>query len=172
MPENLPIIDASVNDDLKNVLESAAVTVFTTMLETPLEIDRSDEPFTEGEYHIAGAVGLTGAYNGIIYLSSTAAFARKMTCRLLGMQDEEIEGDDMVNDAFGELTNMVAGVIKSNLENLNRPCIMTVPSVVRGSNFTIEAVTGVERRSVYCVCDGGRVLVEALIKTADTQELA
>ena len=78
----------------------------------------------------------------------------------------------MVNDAFGELTNMVGGVIKSNLEDLNQSCMMTVPSVVRGSNFSIEAVTGVERRSVYCICDGGRVLVEALIKTADTEELA
>ena len=161
-----------MNDDLNNVLESAAVTVFTTMLNTPLEIDRSDEPFFESEYHIAGAVGLTGAYNGIIYLYSTAVFARQMTCRLLGMSDGEVEGDDMVNDAFGELTNMVAGVIKSNLENLNRPCMMTVPSVVRGSNFTIEAVTGVERRSIYCTCDGGRVLVEALIKTAEIKELA
>ena len=168
----MPINDVSVNDDLNNVLESAAKTVFTTMLETPLEVDRSNETFFEGDYHIAGAVGLTGAYNGIIYLYSTALFARKMTCRLLGMTDEEIEGDEMVNDAFGELTNMVGGVIKSNLEELNQACMMTVPSVVRGSNFSIEAVTGVERRSVYCICDGGRVLVEALIKTADTEELA
>jgi chemotaxis protein CheX len=161
-----------VNVDLNQVLETSATTVFSTMLNTPLEVDRESDAFLEGDYHIAGAVGLTGAHNGIIYLYSTAVFAREMTCRLLGMQDAEIEGDEMVNDAFGELTNMVAGVIKSKLENLNQPCIMTVPSVVRGNDFRIEAVTGVERRSIYFRCAGGRILVEALIKTVDSQEQA
>ena len=145
------------------------------MLNTPLQIDTSTETVPEGEFHIAGAVGLTGAYNGIIYLYSTAVVARKLTCRLLGMEESDIESDDMVNDAFGEMTNMVAGVIKSNLENLNHACIMTVPSVVRGSNFSIEAVSGVERHSIHCKCDDGKILVEALIKssaTAATEELA
>lgn len=161
-----------MNAELTTVLETAVKTVFTTMLGTSLEIEPSGTPFLEGDCHIAGAVGLTGCHNGIIYLYSTADFARKMTCRLLGMKEDEIESDDMVNDAFGELTNMVAGVIKSDLENLNQPCIMTVPSVVRGNDFTIEAVSGVERRSVHCLCDGGRVLVEVLMKTANTEELA
>jgi len=47
-----------------------------------------------------------------------------------------------------------------------------VPSVVRGNDFRIEAVTGVERKSVFYRCPEGRVLVEALIKAADTQEQA
>lgn len=158
-----------MKEDLEKLLETAATTVFSTMLNSPVEFAPSDSSFFNGGTHLAGAVGLTGAYNGIIYLYSSTSFARRMTCCLLSMSETEIDGDEMVNDAFGELTNMVAGVIKSKLENLNEPCIMTIPSVVRGTDFRIEAVTGVERRSVFCCCKEGRVLVEALIKPCDSK---
>ncbi len=157
-----------MKDDLEKLLQTAATTVFATMLDSPVEFGASGESFFDSGPHLAGAVGLTGAYNGIIYLYSSASFARRMTCCLLSMSEAEIEGDEMVNDAFGELTNMIAGVIKSKLEKLNEPCIMTIPSVVRGTDFRIEAVTGVERRSVFCLCKEGRVLVEALIKLSDS----
>jgi chemotaxis protein CheX len=156
-----------VKDDLDQILRSSASAVLTTMLNFDVEFGEPGEPFFNGESNIAGAVGLTGSYNGIIYLYSSAQFARTITCSLLSMTDSEIEGDDMVNDAVGELTNMVAGNIKSKLDNCNSPCTMTIPSVVRGADFQIEAVSGVQKHSVNCHCKGGRILVEAMIKPAE-----
>ena len=137
------------------------------MLNFTVEFGQPGETFFTGESNIAGAVGLTGSYNGIIYLYASADFARTITCSLLGMTDSEIEGDDMVNDAVGELTNMVAGNIKSKLDNCNLPCTMTIPSVLRGTDFQIEAVSGVQKHTVFCHCNGGRIVVEAMIKLAE-----
>lgn len=159
-----------MKEDLDEILRSAASAVLTTMLNFQVEFGKPDEAFFGAEQHIAGAVGLTGSYNGIIYLYSSAQFARKITCSLLSMNDNEIEGDEMVNDAVGELTNMVGGSIKSKLDNTNQPCTMTIPSVVRGADFQIEPVTGVQKHSVFCHCDGGKILVEAMIKSTDAEE--
>jgi chemotaxis protein CheX len=157
-------------DDIETFLTDASVSVFATMLSFNVTVSKTEEDFFNGESHIAGAVGFTGAYNGVIYFYSSATFARRLTCGLLGMSDHEIEGDEMVNDAVGELTNMIAGQVKSKLDSRGDHCTMTVPSVVRGADFRIEPVTGVERRSLFFQCDGGRVLVEALIKSAEAEQ--
>jgi chemotaxis protein CheX len=154
----------TVNTDLEKILEAAAQNVFTTMLSFKVEFQKLDGEFFDGEVHVAGTVGLTGAFNGMIYLYSSALFARRMTCRLLSMTDSEIEGNEMVNDAIGELTNMMAGFIKSKLDNQGCRCVMTIPTVVRGRDFKIEPITGVARKTIYFQSDGGKVLVEALLK--------
>ncbi len=151
-------------NDLEEILESASSSVFTTMLNFKVEFQKPEEHAFAGQPLVAGTVGITGAFNGMIYLYSTAIFARHMTCSLLGMSDAEVEGDEMVNDAIGELTNMVAGHIKSKLDNAGSRCTMTIPAVVRGCDFKVEPVSGVVRKTVYFRSDGGRVLVEALLK--------
>jgi chemotaxis protein CheX len=156
--------DTVMSEDWQPILKSAAESVFTTMLSYALEFALPVENFFNGEKHIAGAVGFTGTYSAIIYLYSSTSFARHMTSSLLGMPEEEIQEDEMVNDAIGELTNMVAGHIKSKLNNQGKDCVMTIPTVVRGHDFRIEPVSGVHRQSVFFTCSGGRVLVEALIK--------
>lgn len=153
------------DDDLEKILEDATTSVFSTMLNFQIEPGKLQGSFFNGETHIAGAVGFTGGYNGIIYLYCGASFARRVTCCLLGMRDDEIEDDDMVNDAMGELTNMIAGSVKSKLDNNGDQCTMTIPSVVRGADFRIEPVTGVRRRSLFFKCNDGVVMTEALIKS-------
>jgi len=158
------------DDDLERILQEATISVFTTMLSFQIEPGKLDGTMFNGDPHIAGAVGFTGGYNGIIYLYSSAVYARHMTCCLLGMRDEEIEGDEMVNDAMGELTNMIAGSVKSKLDNHGDHCVMTIPSVVRGADFRIEPMTGVRRRTLFFRCNGGVVLTEALIKSSESKE--
>lgn len=158
------------DDDLEKVLEEATISVFNTMLSFQLEREQLPGKMFNGDAHIAGAVGFTGDYNGIIYLYSSAVYARQMTCCLLGMKDEEIEGDEMVNDAMGELTNMIAGSVKSKLDNHGDQCTMTIPSVVRGADFRIEPMTGVRRRTLSFSCNGGSVITEALIKSREKED--
>ncbi len=153
-----------MNTDLEVILEAAAKNVFSTMLSFNVEFQKLDGSFFDGGEHVAGTVGITGAFNGMVYLYSSAPFARQMTCSLLGMKDSEIEGNEMVNDAMGELTNMMAGFIKSRLDNAGCRCVMTIPSVIRGRDFKIEPVSGVIRKTIYFQSSGGKVLVEALLK--------
>ncbi len=153
-----------MNTDLESLLQSAAVTVFSTMLNFKPQFVNAEGEFFNGEEHVAGAVGLTGAFDGMIYIYSSASFARRMACGVLSMTDAELGGNEMVNDVMGELTNMVAGHIKSKMDNAGTSCVMTVPSVVRGKDFRIVPVSGGVRKSIYLRCDGGMVLLDALLK--------
>lgn len=130
------------------VLVNAAVTeVFATMLNLEMRQLPADQCTFNGEPQIASAVGFTGQASGVVYLYTTARFAQRITRGLLGLGEADAHTEEMVNDAMGEMANMVVGHFKSRLTDRGLPCVMTIPSIVRGSQFDIEAVsqTDVER---------------------------
>jgi chemotaxis protein CheX len=83
--------------------------------------------------------------------------------------DSTITGEEMVNDAFGELTNMIVGHIKSRLGDRGIQCVLTIPSILRGSHFTIESTSSTRRRVSTFRCAGSPVVVEVLLKPNSSQ---
>lgn len=153
-------------EDIEQLITSAVTEVFGTMLNFKVRLDQETVPPINGESHIAGSVGFIGRLTGVVFLYSTNSFARRVTSSMLGLTDSEIEGDEMVNDAIGELSNMVVGHIKSRLSDRGMPCVLTIPSIVRGSHFTIEPVSSTERKVFFFQCDSSSLVVEVLIKDA------
>lgn len=152
-------------DDVDTLVTSAVREVFDTMLNLRLETVEFNENALSGGTHIASAVGFIGRLTGVVYIYSDEAFAKHITGALLGLSQSEIESDEMVNDAMGEISNMVVGQIKSRLSDRGLPCTLTIPSIVRGSNFTIEAISSTVRRvSCFRSADQKQLLVETLIK--------
>ena len=151
-------------EDIEQLISSAVTEVFSTMLNLKVRLDASCNAMVNGEGHVAGSVGFIGRVSGVVFLYSTNSFARNMTSSLLGLTDLEIEGDEMVNDAMGELSNMVVGHLKSRLSDRGMPCVLTIPSIVRGNHFTIEPVSSTERRIFFFNCDGRQLVVEVLLK--------
>lgn len=119
-----------------------------------------------GQPHIAGSVGFIGRASGIVYIHATEGFAREITATLLGMPVSEIQGPEMVNDAMGEMANMIVGHMKSRMSDRGMPCALTIPSVVRGVNFSIEAVSSTRGRGYVFVSGDKRLFAELLIKPA------
>lgn len=158
-------------DNLEVLLKAAVGEVFRTMLNFNTRSIPFEPDAMSSEAHIAGSVGFIGAMTGVVYLYSTAAFARTMTGRMIGMAEPEIEGDEMVNDAVGELVNMIVGSLKSNLAERGLSCVLTIPSIVRGSNFTIEAVSSTTRRVLCFRCDDSQnLVVEILVKPSQASK--
>jgi chemotaxis protein CheX len=151
-------------EDLEHLVGSAVTEVMTTMMSFRVQQTPNAINFTNGEGHIASAVGFIGKTTGVVYLYASDKFAREMTCRLLGLEDSDIEGDEMVNDAMGELANMVVGHIKSRLVDRGLACVLTIPSIIRGSSFSIEPVSSAERRVYFFDCDQSRLGVEVMLK--------
>jgi chemotaxis protein CheX len=122
---------------------------------------------------VVGAVGFIGEVNGLIYLHLEDGFAKAVTCRLLGLEpyDVEAEGDEVVNDAVGELTNMTVGGFKNALCDMGLPCKLTIPSILRGSNFTIEPVADAMRHVYQFQVDGHRMTADLLMKFGNPNEL-
>ena len=153
-------------DDLEEMVRGAVTAVFSTMLNfKPTMLGSQPEP-SEGR-HIAGSVGFIGRLTGVVYLYSTERFAQVMTSRMLGLAENEIEGEEMVNDTMGELSNMLVGHLKSRLADRGMPCVLTIPSIVRGQQFNIEPVTSATRRVVVFQCDEHQFVVEVLVKPAE-----
>jgi chemotaxis protein CheX len=146
-------------------LISAAVTeVFGTMLNMPMLAVPTEECVFAGQDQIASAVGFTGRLSGVAYLYTTTRFAGRITRGLIGLDATEVTTDEMVNDAMGEMANMVVGQFKSRLVDRGFPCVMTIPSIVRGSQFGIEAVSETQLERLGFRCGDNGLLVELLLR--------
>ena len=129
----------------------------------PIHVDGDTLP------QVVGTVGFIGDANGLIYLYLPLPFARLATCHLLGMNEQELEeaGDEVINDAIGELTNMTVGSFKNGLCDAGFPCKLTIPSILRGSNFCIEPISSAQRFIYGFESTGHKIMTDILLKTGD-----
>jgi chemotaxis protein CheX len=155
-------------DDLDHLVSSAVASVFGTMLNLPVQEQPEGAPVQNGEAHLAGSVGFIGVVTGVVFVYSSVSFAHKVTRGMLG-PEHAITGEEMVNDAFGEITNMIVGHIKSRLADRGMTCVLTIPSILRGSNFTIEPTSSTRRRISKFRCGESQVVVEVLLKSTLSQ---
>ena len=156
--------------DLEGLVTGAVAELFSTMLGMNMLPASLESGFSNGEAHIAGAVGFVGRLSGMVYAFTTVSFARRITATLLGLKEAEIEGDEMINDAMGEMANMLVGQLKSRLSDRGMPCVLTIPSVVRGSNFSVEATTSTEGHIFSFVSGENRIFIQVLLKPSDASQ--
>mgnify|MGYP002633378560 CR=1 FL=1 len=178
MHKAFPITDL----ELEDLATEAVRNVFSTMLDADASLVQSREvnkadysngfrlPLDIDETLIAGTVGFIGKLMGVIYIFMDLPMAIKFTSRLLDLSDDEIEaeGHETVNDAIGELTNMIVGAFKNDLSNRGFDCRMTIPSIIRGSNYTIEPSEDALRRIFKFDCEGSSFVIDILIKEEHT----
>lgn len=93
------------------------------MLAIKLEPVPMAEIFCVGTRHLLGSVELSGVWQGRIEVRIDEKLAYMATAAMLMQPLESVAKDDTL-DATKEITNMIAGTIKSALP---RPCSMTVP---------------------------------------------
>jgi len=171
MPATAEITETLIRD----YINRAVADVFKTMLGREPTFSTQEArgpgmPILPPEGHrpqVVGTVGFIGDINGLIYLHLDLAFARLCTCHLLGMTEAELDeaGDEVINDAIGELTNMTVGGFKNGLCDAGYPCKLTIPSILRGSNFSIEPISSAVRHIYYFDCAEHRVIADILMKS-------
>jgi chemotaxis protein CheX len=135
----------------------AAISVFNTMLGTTL---KRGEPFlkdvTQPNHEISGLIGLSGKAKGMVVLSVSREVALNAAGTMLGMQLMEINAD--VADAIGELTNMIAGSAKAQIENLEMS--VSLPTVITGKAHCIDFPKNTKPICIPFECKWGPVTVE------------
>lgn len=160
----------------QDAISRAARDVFQTMLsQTPTMSDATAAVDNDGKsieicgQQVVGTVGFLGDLSGLIYLYFGLDFAKEIASTMLGMTQEELEeaGDEVVNDAIGELTNMTVGTFKNQLCDHGYPCKLTIPSILRGSNFTIEPISSTTRRIYRFDVGNHRLVADLLMKIGE-----
>jgi chemotaxis protein CheX len=162
-------ITRAISDVFKTMLASEATLVSATEITNLQDWPPLGTNAEEARPHVVGTVGFIGDINGLLYLYLDLDFARKATSHLLGMTESEVDeaGDEVVNDAVGEITNMTVGSFKNGLCDAGYPCKLTIPSILRGSNFCIEPISSATRQIYYFSCGGQRVVADILMKVGD-----
>lgn len=171
----MPAIDQISEALVRENITRAVSNVFKTMLGRPASLHRSGgsagtEPLPRVVTpQVVGTVGFVGEASGLIYLYLDENFAKQCTGHVLGMSEYEMRsaGEDVVNDAIGEMTNMVAGSFKSALCDAGYPCKLAIPSILRGHNFCIERLSSALRHVYHFECGEHSVIADLIVKSCD-----
>jgi flagellar motor switch protein FliN/FliY len=124
------VIDHSIKKTLMDTFE--------TMLSMSLEPAEQGPAAPAKAGQIVGAVNFGGEVIGVMSLHVDEKFGRIMTAAMLGMQPDEVEDEEQIKDVIGELTNIVAGNLKTDFLDGGLQCIISAPSITRGSDFKID----------------------------------
>ena len=141
---------------------NATKEVFGTMVMMTLEDSYPlKEPVTSFHCSVTGMVGLAGTYTGILSIHCPKAFAMRITSNMLGMEVEEI--DDDVNDAMGEIANMIGGNIKNRMPV---PSGLSLPTVAVGARLTARFPGTQVATQALCSLPDGELGVRVFRKTS------
>lgn len=106
--------------------------VFATMLgETPEPVNAAWDPEVN---RLTSAVFFAGSWKGAVLVDCSEQLALFWTSRLMSIELPSEYSED-VEDALGEIVNMVGGNLKSVLPS---GVGLSMPSVVRGRNYSIR----------------------------------
>jgi chemotaxis protein CheX len=140
-----------------NPFIASVVEVFSVMLQCKLtrgELSLSTD--FQPKHDVSGIIGLSGKASGTVIVSLERDVAIALTEKLLGERPIAINGD--VIDAVGELTNMVAGRAKSDLQHL--AMTLALPTVITGKNHVIRFGSTTQTICIPYVCQWGELSLE------------
>lgn len=120
-------------------LQTGVSQVFSTMLSMDVQTLGGDCPSRLEGDRIIGSVGFAGAIMGSITIEVERTFAGMMTAAMLGIEPDEVGGEEDVFDVLGEVSNMIGGNLKSRLCDTGFPCELSIPSIVAGRDFNLES---------------------------------
>jgi chemotaxis protein CheX len=121
-------------------IRRSAINVFATMLGVELgsgeaSIERSTFEANDG---VVSFVGVAGAWAGTGAVVCSSDLACRVCNQMLTTDNRVI--NDEVLDAFAELTNMIIGCVKTDLEGQVGPLGLGIPTVAFGTNFWTKSV--------------------------------
>jgi chemotaxis protein CheX len=134
----------SVQETIVDFIGQTSAHVFSTMLGVELRQGRvSIESKTpEANDGIVSFIGLAGAWAGTGSLSCSPALACRICSQMLMTESTSV--DEEVLDTVAELTNMIIGGVKTELERVVGPLGLSIPTVVYGRNFKAKTAGGTE----------------------------
>jgi chemotaxis protein CheX len=127
--------------DFINPFVASVTNAFRTML--ACEIERGELYLNTNHappHEVSGVVGLSGISAGTVVLSFSKDLALAIASQLLQTPCSELNAD--VTDAIGEMTNIVAGGAKAQLEELHLQ--LGLPNVIVGNDYSVRFPSNVQ----------------------------
>ncbi len=156
-----PSLDSSFS--LEDVVHRVVPRVLFTMLElNAAPVDSGD--LSSGE-QVTAVIGIGGeGIEGSLYFHLTDALAKRVGQLLLEETLGRAVQDREVNDAVGELCNMIAGGLKAALLSHGVDTALSPPSVIRGKNFAIAPQDNAKVSHFLFTCEDELMDLEVHLK--------
>jgi chemotaxis protein CheX len=107
---------------------------------------------------VSGIIGITGEAMGTISVSFSASSILAIVSKMFGEEMSEINDD--IGDAVGELTNMISGQARQQLEAEGRLLKAAIPTVIMGKNHSISHITDGPIIAIPFETDNGSFAIE------------
>lgn len=130
--------------EINNKIIESTIEIFTGMV--MMEVSVAGEPLLEMaplKQSITGMVGLAGIHRGVLAVHFPKQVALDVTGSFLGMEVEEINAD--VQDAIGEIANMLGGNLKTILSDRGKDIQLSLPSTISGDEYSFTSQADVDQ---------------------------
>ena len=164
-------------EELVGMMMSSVQDVFSTMLSLEVDLDKHESSMPTEEHvtpaynadseMIAANIGFSGKIFGMVYLCMDTELAKRLTMQLLGMDEVDDNDHETINDALGELANMTVGGFKNQLSHKGYSCQLTIPSILRGTSFTVESTSQSQRETFYFDSEGSSFVADLFIRKGE-----
>jgi len=101
------------------------------------------EPEDIIDSNLSSMIGLAGTFRGVLAVHCPEKAATGITGAMLGMEVDTIDED--VQDAMGEIANMVAGGLKTALLAEGMETELAIPTTAIGKSIRISGLSGASR---------------------------
>lgn len=142
----------------------SVIELFNTMLSMEVELsDEAAEPDSDGP-HTMGSVNFAGDVMGSVNIQVSDTFARLISAAMLGEDLDEIDDKVEIKDVIGEVTNIIAGNLKSGFCDSGLTCEISPPSITSGNDFKIETLNMDRYEHFFFHYQENNIFVEVCVK--------
>ncbi|MEH0019870.1 MAG: chemotaxis protein CheX [Desulfobacter sp.] len=141
-----PFINATIN-----VLETMA---FVTVTAGKPYVKQDSKAIGD----VTGVLGLTGVANGTISVTFEENCILTVVSNMFGEEMNTLNED--IADAVGELTNMISGQARRELDEAGKVFKAAIPSVITGKDHAIRHYTDGPKIAIPFKTDGGEFTIE------------
>lgn len=115
------------SEDIESIVRSVCDSTFS------VDPERLEGPPSEGVVS-SSLVGISGQWDGAVIVDCSPALAGELAGLMFGLGPDEV-ARDQIEDALGELANMIGGNLKALLPP---PCSLSLPTVVEGRDYRVR----------------------------------
>jgi chemotaxis protein CheX len=152
-------------DEISDKLIESTIEIFVGMV--MMDISVAGDPLTKlgpMKQSITGMVGLAGTHKGVLAVHFPKPLALAVTSSFLGMDVEEINED--VQDAIGEIANMLGGNLKTILSDKGKDIQLSLPSTISGDEYNFSSQAEAEQLIIPFKAPDGEFFVEVELEHA------